>query len=195
MKILLLGPKRDLLKNFLVASGDSVFEWEEKIDLPFLERNEIDFILSFGYRKIISREVIEKFQKKAVNLHISYLPWNRGADPNLWSFLEDTPKGVSIHFIDEAIDTGPIICQREVGFFPEDTLRTTYDRLIEEIQALFRANWQEIREGKFAGIPQPAGGSFHKSSDRKPYEKLLTDGWDTPVISIIGKAKKSIASS
>ena len=44
---------------------------------------------------------------------MSYLPWNRGADPNFWSILEDTPKGVTIHIMDESIDTGDILYQKD----------------------------------------------------------------------------------
>ncbi len=51
-----------------------------------------------------------------INLHISFLPWNRGAHPNFWSFYDDTPKGVTIHLIDEGIDTGAIIYQKEITF-------------------------------------------------------------------------------
>ena len=38
-------------------------------------------------------------------MHISYLPFNRGAHPNYWSFKDNSPKGVTIHFIDNGIDT------------------------------------------------------------------------------------------
>ena len=43
-------------------------------------------------------------KRPIVNLHISYLPFNRGSHPNYWSFVENTPKGVSIHEIDEQIE-------------------------------------------------------------------------------------------
>ena len=60
----------------------------------------------------------------------------------MWSFLEDTPKGVTIHYIDEGIDTGDIIVQKEV-FIDEDkeTLKSSYEILNKEIQALFKENW------------------------------------------------------
>jgi methionyl-tRNA formyltransferase len=55
-----------------------------------------DFILSFGLRKIISENIIKKLKKPIFNIHLSYLPFNRGAHPNFWSFIENTPAGVSI---------------------------------------------------------------------------------------------------
>ena len=50
--------------------------------------------------------------KTLINLHISYLPYNRGSYPNYWSFKENTPNGVSIHHIDDGIDTGPVLVQK-----------------------------------------------------------------------------------
>ena len=66
-----------------------------------------------------------------INIHISMLPWNCGADPNFWSWFYATPKGVSIHCIDSGIDTGGLLTQAEIMFPAGETLRTSYDRLME----------------------------------------------------------------
>jgi len=72
---------------------------------------------------------------RAINLHPSLLPWNRGAHSNFWSFLEDTPKGVTIHIIDEGIDTGDILLQKKIKFDQsKETLRSSYGRLQQELQ-------------------------------------------------------------
>ena len=71
-------------------------------------------------------------------MHISFLPYNKGADPNLWSYLENSPKGVTIHKIDKGINTGDILLQKEVQDNIEtDTLKTSFNRLIDEIVILF----------------------------------------------------------
>ena len=75
-----------------------------------------DLIISFGYKKILNKKILGKLSRSPVNLHISYLPYNRGAHPNFWSFVDNTPKGVSIHEIDSGIDTGGIIARRKVNF-------------------------------------------------------------------------------
>ena len=70
-------------------------------------------------------------------MRISFLPWNKGAHPNFWSFYENTPKGVSIHLIDKGIDTGPIIYQKIVKFSKnEETFEQTYSVLKNEIEDL-----------------------------------------------------------
>ncbi len=128
-----------------------------------------------------------RFPRRIINLHISYLPWNRGADPNLWSFLDNAPKGVTTHYIDAGLDTGRILIQEEISFRYNDTPRTSYERLAAAIEILFRKSWPRIREGKAQSFPQPQGGSSHRLKDRAAVEHLLTKGWDTPVSQLIGK--------
>jgi len=188
MNILILGPLRSTMISFLALLGDNIRCTEDKIRADGELVPWADFLVSYGYQHIIKPDVLKLFPGRAINLHISYLPFNRGADPNLWSFLEDTPKGVTIHYLDRGLDTGDILARREVRHQPEDTLRTSYDRLSETIEQLFMQVWPDIREGRGEAIPQPEGGTSHRMSDRKPYEHLLTSGWDTPVAELIGKA-------
>ena len=54
--------------------------------------------------------------KKIINLHISYLPYNKGAHPNFWSFADNTPSGVTIHEVNENLDSGNIIFQKKIEF-------------------------------------------------------------------------------
>ena len=79
----------------------------KKVNLTLLRK--FDSIISFGYRHIINKEIIKKLKIPIVNLHTGYLPYNRGAHPNFWSFVENTTSGISIHKIDGGIDTGKII--------------------------------------------------------------------------------------
>lgn len=188
MNILILGPERRALSAFISAFGDTVKNTEDKITLDHPLTRWADFLISYGYRHIIKPDVLNDFPCRAINLHISFLPWNRGTDPNLWSFLENTPKGVTIHYLDPGLDTGDILAQREVMHDPGDTLRTSYNRLIESIELLFMKIWPDIRAGNRKSIPQPAGGTSHRLRDREPFERLLTRGWDTPVADLIGRA-------
>lgn len=68
-----------------------------------------DYIVSFNYAYLINNDVIQYMQGNIINLHISYLPWNRGVSPNIWSFIDNTPIGVTIHQVDAGFDTGKII--------------------------------------------------------------------------------------
>ena len=181
MKVLFLGPSESPLVDWLKSMGETVTTTTDPIDITFLGAHAPDFIVSYGYRHILKGDVLDRFANRAINLHISYLPWNRGADPNFWSLVEDTPKGVTIHYLDRGIDTGDIIVQKQVTFSENDTLRTSYDRLQDEIQALFREHWPTIRSGGCNRTPQDGRGSYHRPKDKESLSHLMFDGWDTPV--------------
>jgi methionyl-tRNA formyltransferase len=181
MNVLFLGPPDSPVLDFLKSTEGEVVQTLDPIDGAFLARNPVEFLVSHGYRHIIKQNVLDRFPRRAVNLHISYLPWNRGADPNLWSFIENTPKGVSIHYLEAEIDTGDLVAQKLVEFAPGETLRTSYVRLQAEITQLFAANWSRLRVGECDALKQAGTGSFHRVSDREKIAHLLTTGWDTPV--------------
>lgn len=192
MNILLLGEKSNLLSDKLISAGHMIQITCDKITLDMVQN--YDFLISFGYRRIIKKDIIDKFINKIINLHISLLPYNRGADPNLWSYLENTPKGVTIHYIDEGLDTGDIILQKQVQDNMEtDTLRTSYDRLINEIITLFNDNIEDILKGNVKAYPQridtvEGGLKIHYTKDKAKYAHLLeANGYDTLVKEIAGK--------
>lgn len=123
---------------------------------------DYDLVISFGYRHILRKNVIERIGCPIFNLHISYLPFNRGAHPNFWSFYENTPSGVTIHLIDEGVDTGPIVFQRYVNFDEnEQTFVQTYSRLVKEIENLFIEKVGDILTDNWNAKPQRGFGSQH----------------------------------
>jgi methionyl-tRNA formyltransferase len=190
MNVLALGKMPSPLVPIIRDSGCNVAERSAPVDEDYLGRNAVDFIVSYGYRHILEKSVIEHLGGTIINLHISLLPWNRGADPNLWSFLENTPKGVTIHYVDEGLDTGDIISQLEL-FFDEqnDTLKTTYEKLSQQMVELFKNNWPNILSGNIMRKKQPSFGSFHRLKDKERFNYLLAEkGWETPVRELIGKA-------
>ena len=125
-----------------------------------------DIVVSYGYRHILSKDFINKSKAPVINLHISYLPWNRGAHPNFWSFYECTPCGVTIHLIDEGIDTGAIIYQKEIVLDAKiNTFSEAYLQLKREIEKLFLANINSIINKTFPLKIQNGEGSYHSASD------------------------------
>ncbi len=172
MRVLFLGDDDNFIVDYLRVSND-VFCTKDKIDAE--SASQFDFLISYGYRHILKSDILSLFPDKAVNLHISYLPYNRGADPNLWSFLEGTPKGVTIHYMDEGIDTGDIIVQELVEMYPEDSLRTSYERLQIRIQRLFIKHWHYISNGTCLRIQQ-GEGTIHYIKD-KIYFPLDINVW------------------
>lgn len=187
-RVLVLGYTPSPLEPILEKSGCTVFSK----DTPLEENDtqDIDFIVSYGYRHIIRQEVLDLLPDRVINLHVSYLPWNRGADPNLWSFLEDTPKGVTIHFMDAGIDTGDIITQQHVSMNDKtETLASSYDKLRLAIEELFQSIWPSIMNGSAPRTKQQGKGTYHRLSDKAAYAELWRDKeWGTPITELVGKA-------
>lgn len=175
-KILFLGysEQQTTLIGDLTALNCEIWHTDKKIT----SLAGYDLAISYGYQHILGKEIIDSSPAPIINLHISYLPWNRGAHPNFWSFYDSTPSGVSIHLIDDGVDTGPIIYQKPVHFSAEEkTFSQTYKRLVTEIEALFNANIENIAMKNFSAIPQTGKGSYHRVADLPE----AFNGWDSEI--------------
>jgi len=154
-------------KNFIIKNYQKI--------PPLKLFKQSDFILSFGFRKIISKNVIKKLKKPIFNIHLSYLPFNRGAHPNFWSFIENTPAGVSIHKIDNGIDTGNIILRKKINFNVNlnkfSTFKKTYNYLFLEAENLFKNNFNKIYNKKYKKISTYNKGTFHYIKDLPKWMK------------------------
>ena len=141
-------------------AGEEVYDWlnsredvkvlallTEKEQLSLIEDLQPEIVISSGFEHKVPKEVIEAPEKGIVNLHPSFLPYNRGSHPYIWPIVDDTPAGVSIHYMDEEIDQGPIIDRKEVPVFNEDTAESLHERLMDEQVELFKENWSIIKKG------------------------------------------------
>lgn len=172
---LFLGYKKNQtsLINFLKKKNFKIKNYQKIPPLGVFRRS--DFILSFGFRKIISENIIKKLRKPIFNIHLSYLPFNRGAHPNFWSFIENTPAGVSIHKIDKGIDTGNIILRKKINFNINlnkfSTFKKTYNYLFLEAENLFKNNFSKIYNKKYKKITTNNKGTFHYIKDLPKWMK------------------------
>jgi len=182
MKVLILSPYPEAIIKTLKISNDTFFTYTSKLSLEFLKENNFEFIISYGYKYIIKEEIIKGFKNNIINLHISYLPFNKGYYPNLWSHLEGTPCGVSIHKIDKGIDTGEILIQKKCFFDKQKlTFRNSYEILKKELEELFRENWELLKRGKISSIKSKKNGTFRSKIEGDEILKLLDKGWDTKI--------------
>lgn len=139
---------------------------EDKDELSEVRSIRPTLIVSAGFRYIVPKDVLAVPSRGAVNLHKSYLPYNRGANPNVWSIIEDNPAGVSIHYMTAEIDAGPIIDRRKVPVHPDDTGNDLYERLERAQFEQFTEVWSDIRDGTADTIKQdPDGGTYHYKDD------------------------------
>lgn len=167
-----------------LAKRSKVIEWHEKLDKETIIDMHPNIVISYSYLHILKAEVLDSLPDRFVNLHISFLPYNRGFNPNIWSFLENTPKGVSIHLMDPGIDTGNILVQKEVVFDESsETIGHSYRVLHKEIETLFYDNWDGLQDGIIKGTPQVGQGSFHYAKEfaRIKDQLLGKEGWEVPI--------------
>lgn len=193
MRVLLLTPIPHYLHGPITAAGDT---YDVSMEVPEKWPQDIDFVVSFGYRHIISEGWINYYRGKMINIHISLLPWNRGADPNFWSWFDRTPKGVSIHAIDPGIDTGDILTQNPITVLkggPGRTLRSTYSAMVGAAAYLFADKWPKLRSLDWDPISiSTEAGSYHRVGEKDQWMSKLPLGWDTPVSEVeeLGAASK-----
>lgn len=180
MNILFLGYDDCALLDFLNLNCN-VYHTKKRISLEYCRSLNLDLIISYGYRHIIQSDIIKYFDGKILNLHISMLPWNRGCHPNLWSIIDNTPKGVSIHLIDCGLDTGDILYQEEINISNTETLAGIYQRLQHTIQALFISHWSEIANLTFQRFAQQTGGSYNNCKRSQDIINKLNITWDMTV--------------
>ena len=182
MKVLILSPYSEKLIPVIKSSGDSYIVSESQIDLDFCIFNEIQFIVSYGFRYLISKEICDYFPLKVINLHISYLPFCKGAHPVFWAIAENNIMGVTIHLVDKGLDTGNILFQKEINYLKDsDTFLSAHNIFSLEIENLFNINWKYIRNAENKGSIQNGEGSFHRKKDIEKMKKYLPYSWETSI--------------
>jgi len=105
-----------------------------------LQAASIEWIFLAGYMRLIGPVFLQAYEGKIINIHPSLLPAFPGKDGIDDAFRAGVEKtGVTIHYVDAGMDTGPIIEQAEVAILPEDTLETLAARIHQTEHQLYPA--------------------------------------------------------
>ena len=112
-------------------------EHETEIIAALRERR-VDLICLAGYMRLLSPCFVEEFRGRILNIHPSLLPAFPGLDAQRQA-LEHGAKvsGCTVHFVDDTLDGGPIIAQREVPVLEGDTVETLSARILEQEHKLY----------------------------------------------------------
>jgi phosphoribosylglycinamide formyltransferase 1 len=100
----------------------------------WIEGRRADLVVLAGYMQLLGAPFVARFRNRIVNIHPALLPAFPGLDAigqALEAGVETT--GVSVHFVDEGVDTGPVIVQREVGV-PTDRDREALEAAIHAVE-------------------------------------------------------------
>jgi phosphoribosylglycinamide formyltransferase 1 len=119
---------------------------EEQL-VSILREAGVEMVALAGFMRVIKKPMLEAFHRKILNIHPSLLPkfpglmaWKQALDAG------ETRTGCTVHFVDDQIDHGDIIAQREVPILPNDTPETLHERIQVEERKLY----PEVI-GRFAG--------------------------------------------
>ncbi len=186
--------KKVIFLGYSYKDSKLIFFFKKNINISVTQRKNLpklsflkkfDLIVSYGLRKKIPSSYIKLCRGKMINLHISYLPHNKGAHPNFWSWVKNTPKGVSIHLISEKIDAGDIIFQKKINFPNNNiTFRKSYNILRDELEDLLIRNFNKILSGNFTPKKQKKIGSIN-------FKKNLPNNFNSWDIKISEYLKKN----
>ncbi|RBR30804.1 phosphoribosylglycinamide formyltransferase [Enterococcus cecorum] len=110
----------------------------EKALLQLLQEQQIDLIVLAGYMRIIGQTLLSYYSNRILNIHPSLLPSFPGLH-GIKDAYEYGVKvtGVTVHLVDDGVDTGPIIAQEPVMILPEDTLESLEEKIHQTEHRLY----------------------------------------------------------
>jgi phosphoribosylglycinamide formyltransferase-1 len=117
----------------------------ERAILGELQCRAVRWLVLAGYMRLLGPTLIEPYRGRIVNVHPSLLPQFAGKDAigqALRAGVSST--GVTVHFVDEGIDTGPVIAQAPVDIMPGDTVETLGERIHAVEHALYPATVRNL---------------------------------------------------
>ena len=89
-----------------------------------------DLVVLAGFMRILTPSLVQKFKGKMLNIHPSLLPKYQGLNTHQRAIdANDAEHGVSVHFVTEELDGGPVVCQARVPILPDDTAESLAKRV------------------------------------------------------------------
>lgn len=117
----------------------------EKRILKLLQDHHINFIILAGYLRIVGKTILDHYEGRIVNLHPAWLPEYPGLNSIQRAFNDHRKQtGVTVHFIDSGLDSGPIIRQERVPILPDDTEESLEARVHETEHRIYPAAVKEV---------------------------------------------------
>ena len=123
--------------SFEVKEFANKVDYEEAL-LQLLQEQQIDLIVLAGYMRIIGQTLLSHYSNRILNIHPSLLPSFPGLH-GIKDAYEYGVKvtGVTVHLVDDGVDTGPIIAQEPVIILPEDSLESLEEKIHQTEHRLY----------------------------------------------------------
>ena len=146
--------------------------------LTLLRRLAPDVVFVIGWGQIVHAPALRLARVGMIGAHASLLPHNRGSAPVNWALIRgETETGNTLFWLDEAVDTGPIIDQTRIPITPYDTCATIYERVAASNRDMIQRVLPRLFAGERPAQPQTAG-SEPPLPRRRPADGQID--WEQP---------------
>jgi len=121
----------------------------ERAILDILRQNKVDLVCLAGYMRLVGRVILDAYSNRIMNIHPALLPSFPGlhAQKQAWEYGVKY-SGCTVHFVDEGMDTGPIIIQAVVPVYDDDTPDTLATRILEQEHKIYPEAIRLYAEGR-----------------------------------------------
>jgi len=187
MKILHLtnkNNKSNFIKTMVVEKGFEYISYDQDINYDLEKLHQINLVIKDRYPFDLSNDFWSK-KRKILSLIPAYLPFNKGTDSNLWSFIDETPKGGSIFFLYSSDYDMDILRRFKINFNKNDTLKTSFEKIFLKLYDELYTIFPLIINKKYPVLAIDKNkGSLHTREDSKNFLEWLPDGHNTKVSEI-----------
>lgn len=124
---------------------------------------EFSLVISLHCKQLFPASLVNGI--RCINIHPGLNPYNRGWYPQVFSIINGLPIGVTIHEIDEDLDHGHIIFQKEVPTAKHDTSLSLYNKVVSVELELLEAHFEDLMTGNYLAYPPESEGNLNLKKD------------------------------
>ncbi len=157
------------ISDDFIKGNIKAFPINVKQDYPSIIK-KYDLVISVHCKQLFPAELVKAV--KCINIHPGLNPYNRGWFPQVFSIVNKLPLGATIHEIDEDLDHGSIIAQKEVPVYSFDTSLSAYNRVQAAEIALLNTHIESILSGQYSTIQANSEGNLNLMKDFNALCKL-----------------------
>lgn len=191
-RVLIISDNETLTRHLMELSHDEEIKKIAKFDFCYSTTNkQPNSLIELGMREInlknkdTCKKITEIYQTiislhckqifpshlvkstTCINIHPGLNPYNRGWYPQVFSIINKKPVGATIHLMDEQVDHGPVIAQKEIKISNHETSLDVYNRVIELEKSLISQYLKPILENKYEARKLTSNGNYNSINDFK----------------------------
>lgn len=145
------------IETIVISRGKRTREEHDAEIIGELKRCGVELVCLAGYMRLLSKDFVQAFPNRIVNIHPSLLPSFPGLDAQKQAFDYGVKlTGCTVHFVDEDLDHGAIIMQKSVTVAEDDTVDSLTAKILEHEHALYVEAIKLIAEGKIEIVGRKA---------------------------------------